>query len=258
MATTVARQVDNMIFQKPNVRKWFVPDLGHTMFDVDLQQADAQIVAWEADDEELKAIFRDPNLDLHDENCRAIFGKYSKRGRQMAKAGVHATNYGSSARTMARHLGITVAMAEAFQRKWFDAHPNIKDWHRRIEGQLMANRTVSNKFGFKIRYFGRVEQLLPEALAWIPQSTVGRIINEGLNNLEDHPTIIPLIQVHDSIVGQFPNSFWPRRKEIRTALSITVPYDDPLVIGVDMDASRQSWGDCKRVAWEDGSAFCPY
>lgn len=247
-----------MNFEKPNVRKWFVPDPGHTMFDVDLQQADAQVVAWEADDEELKEIFRDPNLDLHDENCKAIFGKLTKAGRQMAKAGVHATNYGSSARTMARHLGITVSVAEAFQRKWFAAHPGIKDWHRRIESQLQTTRTVSNKFGFKIRYFGRVDALLPEALAWIPQSTVSRIINQGLNALEAHPIVTPLIQVHDSIVGQFPNSFYPKRKEIREALLVTVPYDDPLIIDVDMDASRQSWGDCKRVPWEDGGAFCPY
>jgi hypothetical protein len=227
------------------------------MFDVDLQQADAQVVAWECDDDELKAIFRDPDLDLHDENCKAIFGKLTKNGRQMAKAGVHATNYGSSPRTMARHLGITVAMAEAFQRKWFSAHPNIKDWHRRIESQLQTTRVVSNKFGFRIRYFGRVEQLLPEALAWIPQSTVGRIINEGLNNLDELPEVTPLIQVHDSIVGQFPNSFYPHRYKIRDALTVPVPYDDPLIIGVDMDASRNSWGACKRVEWE-GGLFCPH
>lgn len=246
-----------MHYDKPNVRKWFVPDPGHTMFDVDLQQADAQVVAWESDDEELKAIFRDPSADLHDENCKAIFGKLTKSGRQMAKAGVHATNYGSSARTMARALGITVAMAEAFQRKWFAAHPGIKDWHRRIESQLMSTRTVTNKFGFRIRYFGRVEQLLPEALAWIPQSTVSRIINTGLNALDEHPVVEPLIQVHDSIVGQFPNSFYPKRIEIKEALTVPVPYDDPLIMGVDMDCSRKSWGECKRVPWE-GGAFCPY
>lgn len=247
-----------MNYDKPNVRKWFVPDPGHTMFDVDLQQADAQIVAWEANDEELKAIFLDPDLDLHDENCRAIFGKLTKSGRQMAKAGVHATNYGSSARTMARHLGITVAMAEAFQRKWFAAHPNIRQWQRRIENQLQTTRTVSNKFGFKIRYFGRVEALLPEALAWIPQSTVGRVINEGLNNLEAHPQVTPLIQVHDSVVGQFPDSFYPKRQEIQDALRVIVPYDDPLEIGTDIDCSRKSWGDCKRVPWKDLSVYCPH
>lgn len=247
-----------MKFDKPNVRKWFIPDPGYTMFDADLQQADAQIVAWEADDDELKDIFKDPSVDLHSENCRTIFGHYSDHGRQMAKTGVHATNYGASARTMARTLGITVAMAEAFQRKWFSAHPNIRQWQRRIEHRLQTTRTVSNAFGFRIRYNGRIEGILPEALAWIPQSTVARVINEGLNNLEDHPEVTTLIQVHDSIVGQFKHTFYPHRSEIRNALTILVPYDDPLHIGVDITCSRKSWGDCKEVPWENEALFCPY
>jgi len=247
-----------MIVVKPNVRKWFQPDPGYTMFDVDLQQADAQIVAWESDDEELKAIFRDPDVDLHDENCRAIFGKLTKQGRQMAKAGVHATNYGSSARTMAKHLGIGVAVADAFQRKWFAAHPNIKQWHKRIEYQLQTTRTVANKFGFRYRFMGRIEAALPEALAWIPQSTVARVINEGLNNLEQHSEVTPLIQVHDSVVGQFKHTFYPRRSEIRDALTVIVPYDDPLTIGTDIDCSKKSWGDCKRVPWNNDALYCPY
>ena len=228
------------------------------MFDADLQQADAQVVAWEADDEELKDIFRDPDADLHDENAKAIFGKLTPHGRVLAKAGVHLTNYAGKARTLARTLGITVHLAEAFQRRWFLAHPGIRAWQRRVGHQLQTTRTVSNKFGFKIRYFGRVEGILPEALAWIPQSTVARVINEGLNNLEQHPDITAQIQVHDSIVGQFRHSFYPRRSEIRDALTIKVPYDDPLFIGVDITCSKKSWGDCIAVPWKNKSLYCPY
>ena len=247
-----------MKHDKPNVRKWFIPDPGYTMFDADLQQADAQVVAWEADDEKLKEIFRDPNTDLHDENAKDIFGKLTPQGRVLAKAGVHLTNYGGRPRTLARTLGTTVHLAEAFQRRWFSAHPGIPAWQRRIERQLQTTRTVSNKFGFKIRYFGRVSQLLPEALAWIPQSTVAHVINVGLNTLEDHPEVIPQIQLHDSIVGQFKHTFYPRRSEIRDALTILVPYDDPLYIGVDIDCSRKSWGDCVPVPWKNEALFCPY
>lgn len=228
------------------------------MFDADLQQADAQVVAWEADDEKLKEIFRDPNLDLHDENAKDIFGKLTPHGRVLAKAGVHLTNYGGKSRTLARTLGTTVHLADAFQRRWFSAHPGIPEWQRRIEHQLQATRTVSNKFGFKIRYFGRVHQLLPEALAWIPQSTVAHVINVGLNTLEEHSEVIPQIQLHDSIVGQFKHTFYPRRSEIRDALTILVPYDDPLYIGVDIDCSRKSWGDCQPVPWKNDALFCPY
>ena len=247
-----------MKFDKPNVRKWFIPDPGYTIFDADLQQADAQVVAWEANDEKLKEIFRDPNTDLHDENAKDIFGKLTPHARVLAKAGVHLTNYGGKARTLARTLGITVHMADAFQRRWFLAHPNIRAWQRGIERQLQTTRTIANKFGFKIRYFGRVDQLLTEALAWIPQSTVAHVINEGLNALEEHSEIIPQIQVHDSIVGQFKHSFYPRRSEIRDALTILVPYDDPLYIGVDITCSRKSWGDCIAVPWKNEALFCPY
>ena len=36
----------------PNLRKMFIPDPGKFIFDCDLEQADAQVVAWEADDDE--------------------------------------------------------------------------------------------------------------------------------------------------------------------------------------------------------------
>jgi len=247
-----------MKFDKPNVRKWFIPDPGYTMFDADLEQADAQVVAWEADDDDLKEIFKDPNIDLHDENAKVIFGKLTPHARVLAKAGVHLTNYYGQARTLARTLGITVHLAEAFQRKWFSAHPGIRDWQHRIEDQLQTTRTISNAFGFKIRYFGRVEHLLPEALAWIPQSTVARVINEGLNNLDEHSEVTPQIQLHDSIIGQFKHSFYPRRSEIRDALTIKVPYNDPLYIGVDITCSGKSWGDCVKVPWNNNALFCPY
>ena len=105
----------------PNIRKLFVPDPGYMIADCDLAQADAQVVAWEADDEELKAVFRDPTADLHDENAKTIFGTLTPANRQLAKAGVHLTNYGGKARTCATALGITVKQAEDFQRKWFQA-----------------------------------------------------------------------------------------------------------------------------------------
>ena len=43
----------------PNVKKMFIPDEGYTIIDADLEKADAQIVAWESGDEELKQIFRE-------------------------------------------------------------------------------------------------------------------------------------------------------------------------------------------------------
>ena len=43
----------------PNIRKFIVPDPGYLIVDADLSGADAQVVAWEADDADLKEAFRD-------------------------------------------------------------------------------------------------------------------------------------------------------------------------------------------------------
>lgn len=238
----------------PNIRKLFTPDPDHIIIDCDLAQADAQVVAWEADDELLKAIFRDPTADLHDENAITIFGTLTKRNRQLAKAGVHATNYGAKAPTLGATLGITVREAERFQRTWFAAHPGILEWHQRVEMLLATERRVSNKFGNFRYYFDRVESLLPQALAWIPQSTVALVINRGLVNLvNDVPEVYPLMQVHDSLVMEVhKNHYVQALPKIKKALEITVPYDDPLIIPVGAEASSKTWGDVVPVDWTTG------
>jgi DNA polymerase I-like protein with 3'-5' exonuclease and polymerase domains len=239
----------------PNLRKIFIPDPGKLLFDCDLEQADAQVVAWEADDDELKCIFRDPTRDLHNENCRTIF-KHPPTGendphRKKTKAGVHLTNYGGNAFTLSKTLGITVHEADAFQKTWFGAHPGIKRWQDDVEFQVQSRRYVENKFGFRRFYFDRIEGLLPQALAWIPQSTVGLVINKGWLNIDNNlPEVDILLQVHDSIVGQYDKILDARlRPLIRSNLLIEVPYDDPLVIGVGITTSEKSWGDVETSSW---------
>lgn len=236
----------------PNVRKLFIPDPGYIIGDFDLAQADAQVVAWEADDELLKAIFRDPDADLHTENAKTIFGYCNDKKRKLAKAGVHATNYAAGPRTLARALGITTHEAELFQRKWFSAHPGIKDWHRRVQDSLTHTRTVTNKFGFRRMYFDRIDGILPEALAWIPQSTVALCIDKGLVAVEENiPEVEPLLQVHDSFVLQWEKRYHPHiLQRIRKHGEVVVPYNDPLIIPLGAAVSDRSWGDVVDVDWD--------
>lgn len=239
----------------PNIKKLFIPDQDNYICDCDLAQADAQVVAWESNDEELKDIFKDPTADLHDENARAIFGSISKRNRQLAKRGVHLTNYAGKARTCAATLGITIHEAEKFQNSWFAAHPGIKRWHTRIEADLASTRKVTNRFGNIRFYFDRVEMLLPQALAWIPQSTVALVIDRGLVALDRQlsPQVELLMQVHDSVVFQVHRTdFVPLLPKIKECLEIVVPYDDPLVIPVGIDASTKNWGEVTPRDWITG------
>lgn len=152
---------------------------------------------------------------------------------------------------MAINCGITVHQAELMQRRWFAAHPGIKAWHDRTLHSLQTTRSVRNRFGFRRFYFDRIEGLLPEALAWIPQSTVAHIIDEALFNISFNlPEVDVLLQVHDSLVFQFPThkaaALLPQIKE---QCRIPVPYEDPLIIPVGLKTSTISWGDCKDASW---------
>lgn len=250
----------------PNVRKMFVPDPGYTFFDMDLDRADLQVVAWEADEPDLKKALK-LGVDLHCMNAMMIFkipgipveelvekhpnykdhrGRITEARRQKAKQGCHAVNYFCQARTLAMHLGSTVREAEAFIAAHLGANPGIKKWHDRTQAQLLKFRFVENRYGYRRYYFDRVEGLLPEALAWVPQSTVANTINRIWMEFYLHlPEVQVLLQVHDSIAGQFPSnrsdSLLPRMRDLAR---VAVPYPDPLIIPAGIKTSTVSWGDC--------------
>lgn len=247
----------------PNVRKFFKPDPGHILFDVDLAGADAQIVAWEANDEPLKAAFRahaaGKGPKVHCVNAIAIYGNLAGPDGKTdpyysrAKAGVHATNYGAKAKTLSGALACSLYDAQRFQDKWFAEHPAIAEWHERTLYNLTRYRQVRNAFGFVRTYFDRLDNLLPEALAWVPQSTVAIIIDTAYNRItENLPDVDILLQVHDSLVGQVPIAKWKTLKpQIRECLHVVVPYDDPLVVPTGLQTSTTSWGDVKSESWDD-------
>lgn len=244
----------------PNIRKMFIPDPGMTIFDVDLAGADAQVVAYEAEDHDLIEAFR-KGLDVHDKNARDLWGPaYSnlagdKHGgpkskrRKETKQAVHATNYGGSARALAHVLGWTMRESESFQKRWFSLHPRIKtQFHGRIESDLQRSRMVTNRFGMRRVYFDRIDSVFPEALAWVPQSTVAEVSFRGALQLERLcPWVQMLLQVHDSLVFQVPHAYENRLDEIRAALEIPIPYATPLTIAWGLARSRVSWGDCQSV-----------
>jgi DNA polymerase I-like protein with 3'-5' exonuclease and polymerase domains len=115
---------------------------------------------------------------------------------------------------------------------------------------------VRNRFGYRRYYFERIESLLPEALAWIPQSTVANVINIGMRRVYDQvPQAELLLQVHDSIVFQCPKPNWEdTTRQVLKCLEVTVPYDDPLVIGVGCKVSDKSWGDVEETELPVGNS----
>ena len=240
-----------------------------------LDRADLQVVVWEADDQMLKAALH-LGADIHllnvysldnkepppleelverhkkDEACCCPGTCYwehripRNHQREFAKVFCHATNYVGGAKTVAAHTGRTVHEIDRAQKLWFAQHPGILAWHTRTEEQIRRYRFVENKWGYRWYIFDRLEQLLPEACAWVPQSTVGILINKIWLAFDAQlPEVEVLLQVHDSLAGQFPT----HRSEyllpkMREASRIVIPYEDPLIIPTGIKTSPASWGDC--------------
>jgi DNA polymerase-1 len=246
----------------PNLRKLIIPDPGMTVIDMDLDRADAQFVAWEANDDSLKEILKS-GADLHLENARSIWGEQIKKKdpeRQLAKRFCHAVNYGAYPKKLAKSLGLTIKTAEWIYNRWFQIHPGIREWHNRVKAQLFSERLIRNPFGYERYYFDRPENVINEALAWVPQSSVGIIINTAWDNIDPEtpsaeqpgiPEVEVLMQVHDSLTMQCPSrlvrELLPR---IQKASLVAVPYDDPLLIPVGFKISDKSWGDVDNACCE--------
>ena len=243
----------------PNVRKLFIPDPGYVWFEGDLKGADAQVVAWEAEDEDLKAGFR-AGIDIHAKNAEDMWGSSftslpvgshaRDAKRQECKHTVHGCNYGCTPRTTAIQRGWTVHEAERFHNRWFSLHPGIKkNFHSKVERWLQKNNTIQNAFGYKCIFFDRPDNNFTQALAWIPQSTVALNSYFGFFQLEDRwPEVEPLVQVHDSMCWQWKKEHVPAVDDILETLKVKTPYDDPLYIPWDLKSGEKSWGELKKCA----------
>jgi len=235
----------------PNLRRLFIPDPGHTFFDIDLSSADLRIVVWESDEGEMKQMLAE-GLDPYTEVAKEFYhdpaiNKKDPR-RQTFKSFCHGTHYFGTAKGLAERLGLSVHEAEKTQKWYFQRFPKIKRWQDNLRDRIIRDKMVTNVFGYRLPILDRLEgTLINQVAAWIPQSTVAVLTNHAYRNIFDNLKEVQiLLQVHDSLAGQFPTHLtsWAMKRIVEEA-SITLPYEDPLVIPVGIVTSTKSWGDCE-------------
>jgi DNA polymerase I-like protein with 3'-5' exonuclease and polymerase domains len=236
----------------PNVRNIFVPDAGLGFFDIDLDSADLRIVSWESDCQWMKEQFaagKKPYVEIMKEYYKDPTMSKNSHPREYAmfKSLCHGTNYLGTAQGIAPRIGLLVKETEQVQDWYFGLCPEIPRWQNRIKEQVTKRRFVSNAFGYKMNFFDRIEgNIFNQAVAWIPQSTVGCLINRAWVNIKrEIPEVRILLQVHDSLAGTFPLD---RKEEMLRRIvgqsQVVIPYADPLIIPVGVVSSEKSWGEC--------------
>lgn len=246
-------------FPVPNVRKLVIPDQGFEIASIDLSGADAQAIAWESGDEGLKAAFR-AGVKIHAKNAKDMWPDKCPTGFEQpyydrCRTGVHLVNYLGGISTLAAALQCPEWEAQRFTDRWFSVHPLILEFHNRVADELNKRRYVTNAFGYRRFYFDRVDDLLPEAVAWLGQSNTACVTNRAFKKLSNSPELRQLefqtlLQVHDELVFQYPIIYRDRVLPLVHSLAhITVPYPDPLIIPWGLKTSLKSWGECEKREW---------
>ena len=244
----------------PNVRKLFITDEEMEFFDIDLDSADLRIVTWESDCAEMKRYFAEgkkPYVEIAKEYFQDDSIDKEHDAYKAFKVICHGSNYDGGPSEIfsrmpksAKVEGLSMERIDGIQKWYFKRCPEIKEWQKSIESQIRAKRYVENVFGYRIWCFDRLEgTVFKEVIAAVPQSTVACLINRGYRNIYDlydgQPNIQVLLQVHDSLSGQYPAIMRDMAKAmIIRCCTIELPYKEPLIIPVGIKTSTVSWGDC--------------
>lgn len=214
------------------LRSVFVADKGMKFANLDLEQADSRnlgALIWThlrgtyGDREAGKYLDACEAGDLHTFVCKmcnpqlpwgtapdrtiADMPLYRQKSyRDGSKQLGHGSNYLGKPPTMSKHSKFPLNLVKAFQIQYFAAFPAIPGYHEWVQQELIDTASLTTLFGRRRFFFGRPndDATLREAVAYSPQSMTGEEINKGILKLWRANRIQLLIQVHDSILFQFP------------------------------------------------------
>lgn len=236
----------------PNIRKLFLFDEGMTGFDLDGDSADLRIVTGESGCRQMQAYFSagaKPYVEIAKEFYRDPTITKSHPSYKRMKALCHGTNYGGESAGLAGRVGLPVHDVDRIQSWYFGMCPEIKRWQDDIRSQCDNRGYIENPFGYRLWRWDRTSRKLHnEFLAWIPQSSVGILINKALLQIDQTlPWCQLLLQVHDSLTGQYPSHMGDEAKrQILSAAEVEIPCKSgTIIVPMGLKTSTKSWGDCE-------------
>lgn len=199
-------------------RKMYRARPGWKIVQADYSQAEAVVVAHLTDDQKLIRMFKDSfglsktekkPYDIHKITFAQLAGidtdKVTAEQRTAGKTIRHATSYSAGPKVLANRLGIKMTEAKLLMEMYHKANPQLRQWYSRIQQEIKTTGMLVNLFGRKHRFLDRWgDELFRSAYSYIPQSTVGDLLNTALRRLYDSLLHIDyeieiMFQLHDAI-----------------------------------------------------------
>lgn len=186
-------------------RAFLLPEEGHVLVSIDLDQVDIRCVAAHSQDPNLIAIVNDPDRDIHSEVAVMAFGSAEGKHRFHAKSIDLGWLYGRTVNGLSRTPGITRDAAERVDASMRHQFARVMDWQSEVRGRASSGALLDNGFGRRLRC--EPGQEFTQAPAMMGQSTTRDLIAEGLLDLRNRaPEMLPMLRVivHDEIVASVP------------------------------------------------------
>jgi DNA polymerase I-like protein with 3'-5' exonuclease and polymerase domains len=133
-------------------------------------------------------------------------------------------------------------------------------WYSAIQQELKRSRVLSNLHGRKHRFLDRWgDSLFRSAYSYIPQSTVGDLLNKALKRLYDSLLELPydmtiLLQLHDALYVEVEEKNVDAAvKHLRKMMLISMKYgNEEFTIDIDFKC-KTSWaeGEELEINWRN-------
>ena len=257
------------------IRELFVPDPGFVMLASDLEKAEAMFIAWDAEDLEYIGIFQ-RGIDVHWESTKRIFSfpkdlKYEKDLdysspilgeekemwllRQIGKTVEYADSYGMGPIMLQNilireEIYLDVATCKLLLSQRRKARPMVLRWQGEIRNEIRATRILETPLGDRREFRGRMnDSLFRSAYSFKPQCTVGRIVELAIQDIHEKTDVfIPLLNVHDEVVGQCRENDLPEAMRIvKSAMERPIVlHDRELTIPCSFKYGS-NWGNLKEL-----------
>ena len=249
---------------------------GKLLISCDLSQAETWVVAWLADERNMKHFLL--TSDIHTETAIGFFDKsfadIITEERYIGKQNNHANSYGMGPERQAEiinkqsdqppYVTVSLAQCKGYQSTWHSLYPNIKSvYHQGIQETLSRNNMkLVTPYGRERTFFERWgKELFKQAYAHVPQSTVsdhfhGCVqpelgISGGLlevyKNICTHEILL-VNDSHDSCMLEVPaESATEIGERVRATLYRPVVINgEEVTIPVDLEVGER-WGEMTKI-----------
>jgi len=238
------------------IRKGFIADSDHLLLSADYSQIELRVFAHYSEDPVLLEAF-EGGEDIHTRTAAEVFDLDPKmvtpEMRRMAKTINFGIIYGMGPIKLAKELGISKKVAQAYLDNYYERYKGVKDFKEKIISQAVQNGYVATLLKRR-RYLpninsenGNLRGEAERAAINTPiQGTAADLIKMAMINIanrlkNEHLKTKMLLQVHDELVFEVPKGELPvTSKLIKDEMEGVYRLNIPLKVDINWGTN---WGE---------------